>query len=150
STTPGTKTQTWSLDGNGNWNTVITDGTAQDRTHSNVNEIATAGGTPYTYDDNGNLLDDGVRTYQWDALNRLRKVIRKSDGQEVASYTYDAGNRRVSKVVSNGGVDGTATNGRTDFYYDGWRVVEEHDGADAVTQQYVYGNALDEVWTLDN
>ncbi len=29
-------------------------------------------------------------------------------------------------------------------------MVEEHDGADAVTQQYTYGNYLDEVWTLDN
>ncbi|GIW81421.1 MAG: hypothetical protein KatS3mg105_3228 [Gemmatales bacterium] len=42
-------------------------------------------------------------------------------------------------------------NWTTDFYYDGWRVLEERDGFDAVTQQYVYGGtALDEVWTLDN
>ena len=36
------------------------------------------------------------------------------------------------------------------FYYEGWRVVEEHDGSDAIQRQYVYGNYLDEVWTIDN
>ena len=45
---------------------------------------------------------------------------------------------------------GSATNGTTEFYYHGWRVVEERDDADVVLRQYTYGNYLDEVWTLDN
>ena len=40
--------------------------------------------------------------------------------------------------------------GTKDFYYDGWRVMEEHDGSDAILRQYTYGNYLDEVWTLDD
>jgi RHS repeat-associated protein len=168
-TTPSAlQSQTWNLDGTGNWvgNTHTTGGAAgtENRTHSNINELAEITGVPYgnngtgtlQYDDNGNLLTSpvsgGVFIYQWDALNRLRKVSFQTGGvtTEVASYTYDAANRRVSKVVSNGGFDGTAPNGRTDFYYDDWTVVEEHDGTDAITQQYVYGNRPDEVWTLDN
>src|SRR5262249_20929698 len=102
-TTPGVlQSQSWNLDGEGNWvsNTLTTGGVAstENRSHSNVNEVALVSGMPYgdrvdsalEYDDNGNLIDDGVRTYEWDALDRLRKVIRKADGQEVASYTYDS------------------------------------------------------------
>jgi RHS repeat-associated protein len=155
--------QNWTLDGLGNWTTNVhrtggTDGT-EERSSTSFNEINAVTGTPYgggaagthQHDGNGNLTDDGVRLYEYDALNRLRRVRRKSDGMEVGAYSYDAGNRRVRSVVSNGGLDGTATNGTTDYYYDGWRVVEEHDGTDAITQQYVYGDTyLDEVWTLDN
>ena len=46
----------------------------------------------------------------------------------------------------------------TSFYYEGWRVVEERTPTltaspptvDAISQQYTYGNYLDEVWTLDD
>jgi hypothetical protein len=31
------------------------------------------------------------------------------------------------------------------YYYDGWRVLRETDGADALQRSYVYGNYLDEV-----
>jgi RHS repeat-associated protein len=55
----------------------------------------------------------------------------------------------MTKEVLNGGLSGTVPNGRIEFYYDGWRVVEERDGTDQPTQQYTYGNYLDEVWTLD-
>ncbi len=48
------------------------------------------------------------------------------------------------------GAKSCALNGMTDSYYDGWRVVEERDAADAILRQYVYGNYLDEVWTMDN
>jgi RHS repeat-associated protein len=163
--TPGAlQTQTWNLDGLGNWvSNKHTEGGVmgvEDRMHGSFNEIVKLTGMPYDgnatgtylYDKNGNLLDDGVRTYQWDALNRLRKVFKKTDMGNVlvAEYTYDNSNHRMRKIVSNGGVDGTAPNGTTDFYYDDWRVMEEHDSTDTITQQYVYGNYLDELWALDN
>jgi RHS repeat-associated protein len=154
--------QGWTVDGLGNWtaNTHTTGGTTgtENRTAGSFNQITTLTGSPYdgnatgtyVYDNNGNLTDDGVRTYQYDAMNRLRNVFRKSDNLQVAAYTYDSGNRRVRTVVTNGGIDGTLPNGTTDFYYQGWQVVEEHDGTNAITQQYVYGSGLDQVWTLDN
>jgi RHS repeat-associated protein len=49
-------------------------------------------------------------------------------------------------VVTNSGAD---LNGTTDFYLDVWREVEEHDGANALTQQYVYGAYIDEPLVLD-
>jgi|GEM_PF-3413750 len=142
--------QRWNLDGLGNWrDNDITEGgvlTAEDREHSSFNElISTRNGAPVAlvYDDNGNLINDGTLLFEWDYRNRLKRVRSASTGNPlVATYAYDAANRRIRKDVA-----GSAE--ISDFYYDGWRVLEERDGADGVTQQYVFGNYLDEVLTLD-
>jgi len=124
----------WTLDGVGNWQQVD----AETRQHSSFNElIYIEDGSPIDldYDDNGNLTDDGTYEFAWDYQNRLRTVTRKSDGALIAVYAYDADDRRVRKVVTNSGdLDGT-----TDFYYDGWHVIEERDEADTLVQQYVHG-----------
>ena len=64
----------------------------------------------------------------------------------VARLTYDVGATGCGRLQPVPG----RFYGTTDFYYEGWRVVEEHDGSDAILRQYTYGNYLDEVWTLDN
>ena len=135
----------WGLDGVGNWLQV--DG--ETRMHSSFNELIETddgggGITTYQYDDNGNQINQGF-LYEWDSRNRLRTVARKSDGAPIATYSYDALNRRISKDVSNSG----PLDGVTRYYYDGWRVVEERDGADNLVQQYVYGLGLDEPLILD-
>ena len=38
-----------------------------------------------------------------------------SDGFQIATYYYDAGNRRVRKTVMNGGLSGNIPNGTTDY-----------------------------------
>ena len=135
----------FTLDGAGNWSTV--DG--ETRSHSSINEIVTrfdpdGSATSLTYDDNGNLTDDGTVEYRWDALNRLRSVVRKSDGLTTVEYEYDATGRRIRKTVTNSG----ALDGVTRFYYDDHRVIEERDGVNQLTQQYVYGVYIDEVLLL--
>src|SRR5262249_46666628 len=109
--------------------------------------ISRSSGTTTTIlsDDNGNVTDDGTLLYQYDAMNRLRTVTRKSDGMPIASYSYDALGRRIRQVVSNSG----ALNGTTDYYLDSWQEREEHDGAKALTRQTVYGGAIDEPLVLD-
>ncbi len=134
----------WMLDGVGNWQQV--DG--ETREHSSFNEIverSDGGVTAILSDDNGNETDDGTYTFEWDYRNRLRTVTRKADSALVAVYSYDVAGRRIRKVVTNSG----ALDGDTDFYYDGWQVVEERDGADALVQQYVYGVYIDEPLVLD-
>jgi RHS repeat-associated protein len=134
----------WTLDGVGNWERVDD----ETRQHSSFNELTVrnSGGTiTMSHDDNGNVTDDGAFTFAWDYANRLRTVTRKSDGARIAVYAYDALYRRIRKVVTNSG----ALNGTTDFYLDGWRVIEERNGADGVTQQYVYGVGIDEPLVLD-
>ena len=79
-----------------------------------------------TYDDNSNVI--GQVPYVYDSLNR--KV----------AYPYDNFDRPLTQFAN--------LNGKTKYYYNGWRVVEEHDGADAIQQQYVWGNYFDEVGSM--
>ncbi len=39
---------------------------------------------------------------------------------------------------------------KTRYYHNGWRATKERDGSDAIQSQYVWGNYLDEVWTIDD
>lgn len=118
---------------------------AQTRKHSSFNEIIErrrgSDVIVILSDDNGNETDDGTFTFQWDYKNRLRTVNRKSDSALIAAYAYDAADRRIRKVVT--------TSGTIDFDYDGWRTIEERNGADVLTQQYVHGIYLDEPLILD-
>jgi RHS repeat-associated protein len=57
----------------------------------------------YSYDDAGNLLNDGNYAYTYDAENRIIQVnLPGPGGALVATYTYDANGHRVSKT--SGGV----------------------------------------------
>jgi len=88
------------------------------------------------WDKNGNLLRDADYKYTYDAWNNLVKVTAQNDTDVViATYAAYADNRRSKKVVSNrGDLDGT-----TYFFYDGPQVIEERNGSQEVTQQYVWG-----------
>ena len=156
--------QQWDLNGMGDWTELATteggSSLLEIRDHSSFNEIYFADldvdgdGDPRdrTHDDNGNLTDEDLFSFQpdtyafaWDHFNRLRRVTRKSDSTVVAVYSYHADGRRNRKVVTNSG----GLNGTVDFYYDGWRVIEERDGADQQVRQYVYGASIDELLVLD-
>lgn len=58
----------------------------------------------FSYDAAGNLLNDGVHNYSYDAEGRLSAV----DGGATASYVYDAEGRRVRRSAS----------GAVDYLYD--------------------------------
>jgi RHS repeat-associated protein len=168
---PGTnQEQAYNLDGLGNWTTttITPEGgssSTQSRTHNKLNEVTAYGvlptSTPVQYDHgkntaphgsrgNGNIADDGVRLYAYDALNRMTTVKRKSDGATIGQYTYDAQGRRILKVVSNGGLSGTIANGTTRYLYDGDQSVEELSvGITTVTtRQFVWGQYIDELIQL--
>ncbi|KAB2958365.1 MAG: RHS repeat-associated core domain-containing protein, partial [Candidatus Methylomirabilis oxygeniifera] len=90
-----------------------------------------------THDDAGNLTKDADYAYVYDAWNNLVRVKAQNDADVVVGvYAYYADNRRASKVVTNrGDLDGV-----TYFFYDGLREIEERNGAEQVTQQYVWGH----------
>jgi RHS repeat-associated protein len=163
-TLPGAdQVRTYGLDGIGNWKTTNYDligsggsvsSTAEVRQHNYLNEITSVkdivgGGspstTPFAYDQNGNLLNDGVRSYQWDALNRLVQVKKAIDGTVIGTYTYDVLNRRVQKVVSNGGLTGDVTNGSINYLYDGQQIVMELDNSSVWKKIYFWGQYIDEL-----
>ncbi len=49
-------------------------------TANGLNQIATKGGTAFTYDANGNLTSDGIFTYGYDVENRLTNASSAAGG----------------------------------------------------------------------
>ena len=133
-------TQTaYNLDALGNWPSKITDGVTESRTHNNMNEITKVDGVSYLYDDNGNLINDGTNTYEYDYENRLVKVTEKLGGIILGMYKYDSLGRRIEKQAAGDTIS---------YYYDENRVIEEHVGS--VTEAtYIYGNNIDEVISME-
>ena len=136
---------TWKLDGVGNWDQVSSETRQYSSTNELVSRTSPTVNTAITYDEDGNETNDGTYAYTYDAENRLTSVTRDSDSALIAVYSYDALGRRIQKVVTNDG----ALNGTTDYAYDGWQDIEEHNGAGTLTQQYVYGIGIDEPLVMD-
>jgi RHS repeat-associated protein len=114
------RSQSWSPDSLGNFDSVTTNGSTQTRTTNQQNEITSISGSgTVDYDANGNLTADGSgNTYVYDAWNRL--VAVQNSGTTVAGYSYDGLGRRITEV------HGTDTR---ELYYSGDNVVAEwYDG----------------------
>jgi len=101
-----------------------------------VDEDFSSTSVTVTYDDNGNLVDDGTFVYKYDAWNRLVKVQASEDSDvTIQESEYDGIGRRIKKVVTNSGDhDGTVK-----YYYDGWSIIETRDGSDNLVQQMITG-----------
>jgi YD repeat-containing protein len=80
------------------------------------------------WDANGNLTSDGVRSYIWDARDRLTSIVG------VANFVYDAFGRR--QMATRGGTS-------TAFLYDSWDVVQEQQAA-AASADLLIGLDVDE------
>jgi RHS repeat-associated protein len=87
----------------------------------------TNNGTPsnYLYDAAGNVTNDGVHTYQYDAENRVVSM----DNGATAQYKYDYKNRRVSKIIGSSW---------THYIWQGSQVIGEHDATTAYTTNPTY------------
>jgi RHS repeat-associated protein len=73
---------------------VATDGNGNRRTNNYQVTVPSGATRAFVYDGNGNLLDDGERTYQWDAKNRLIETKR---GADTWQWSYNAFDQRVSE-----------------------------------------------------
>jgi RHS repeat-associated protein len=97
---------------------------------NDVNEITNTG---YTYDLNGNLTSDGVRTFEWDAANRLTAIVHPGeDGR--TEFTYDGLSRRVQLVEkdSNGTIQRTSN-----FVWEGMTIAEERNSSNTVIKRFL-------------
>ncbi|OGV70312.1 MAG: hypothetical protein A3K19_09300 [Lentisphaerae bacterium RIFOXYB12_FULL_65_16] len=153
-------TRSWTLDKTGNWQTRLVvppsggPGTTTTYTPNADNEYTAIDATTPTYDANGNLtagtfprpLGEGQgegtqMTFAYDWANRLVAVT--VDGVTVATYTYDAFNRRVTA---------TTADGVTRSVYDGSRLIEEYNDrrpAAGPVRAYVYGVGRVPVFSVD-
>jgi RHS repeat-associated protein len=84
----------------------------------------------YSYDKNGNTKQDEHGTYQYDEENRLTAI----NGNH--QFLYDAIGRKV-KSINNGTI--------INYYYAGYQVIEERDGADNLKKSLVYGIMIDDL-----
>jgi RHS repeat-associated protein len=58
---------------------------------------------PYTYDLAGNVVDDGIRTYSWDAENRLTSIGYKGQPGRTSAFRYDGLGRRLAIIETSTG-----------------------------------------------
>ncbi|MCI0738942.1 MAG: hypothetical protein L0Y72_07850 [Gemmataceae bacterium] len=123
------RSQVWSLDAQGNWSSLNTDGTPVSRTHNKQNQVTAVGSSNLTFDANGNMTTDEFgKPLVFDAWNRLVQV-KNSGGSPIATYKYDALNRRIVETVSG--------STRDIFFSAAWQVLEEREGS-TVKLQYVW------------
>lgn len=122
---------------------TVNDGTATDYSVNSLNQYTTVGGTSLSYDNNGNLTDDGTNKYYYDSRNRLTDVNNQSDAP-IASYKYDDLGRRIEKTV-HGSPDIT-----TKYLYDGDQVICEYDNYNRLMRKFVYGTGIDEAVRMTN
>ena len=107
-----------------------------------------------SHDAAGNLTDDGLYQYAYDAWNRLVEVRRHttdappgSPQRLVATYRYDGLGHRIYKKVANSG-----DKDREEYYYynQKWQLLEIDDAGDRARQQFVWGiNYIDEAVCMD-
>lgn len=71
-------------------------------TSNELNQLSIVNGTPWAYDADGNVTNDGQHQYAWDAANRLIKVTNLATGL-VTSYAYDGLGRRLTIGEQNNG-----------------------------------------------
>jgi RHS repeat-associated protein len=104
---------------------------ATDNYSSNaLNQYSAVGVVARTFDDDGSLINDGTKQFEWDAENRLIAV--KQGTVTVAEYAYDYQSRRITKAVGSS---------VTNFVYDGWNPIAEFSGT-ALSKSYVWGMDL--------
>ena len=99
-------------------------------TYDAANEQTAFAGATLQYDDNGNLTNDGINTYVWDARNRLVAM----SGGATAAFSYDPLGRRSRKTINSIG---------SQFLYDGSDIAAEIGGG-AVGASYLSSLNIDE------
>jgi RHS repeat-associated protein len=135
----GDLTYTYDLAGNrtsvgGSWARTGLPAALGSATYDAANRLTAWDATDFTYDLNGNLIDDETNTYTWNARNQLSGI----SGGVSASFAYDAFGRRRSKTVSS-----TTTN----FLYDGLNFVQELTSGGTPTANVLTGLGIDETFT---
>ncbi|MEK5389042.1 RHS repeat-associated core domain-containing protein [Margalitia sp. FSL K6-0131] len=129
-------TFTYGYDGFGNRTQVkkvTADGQTSiiDAKYNSENEITQYGDESIKYDANGNRIEDGKYSYEWNEKDQLVSIIKKGENTPFVTYSYDEDGKRIQKNVN-----GTVTN----YHYDGdgINVLYETDAQNNVVRSYTY------------
>jgi RHS repeat-associated protein len=120
-------------------------------TYDIANRLTAVGSVSYTWDANGNLLNDGTNTYAYDSANRLKAV---SGGQTAVSYTYNGLGNRLQQTANsttityvndlNAGLTQVLSDGTNTYLYGNVRIAQLPAG-DPQKADYFLGDALGSV-----
>jgi RHS repeat-associated protein len=120
--------------------------------YDDANRLTGVNGVTYTWDNNGNLLNDGVNTYAYDSANRLKAVSNQST---VTSYAYNGLNDRLRETVNgdtttftmdlNTGLTQALSDGANTYIYGNGRIAQV-----TTATEYFLGDALGSVRQLTN
>jgi len=121
--------------------------------YDNANRLTAVNGTPYTWDNNGNLLSDGVSTYTYDKANRLKTVTQ---GANTSAFTYNGLGDRLKQTVNStptnytldlvAGLTQVLADGTNTYLYGNSRIAQQS----ATNTDYFLGDALGSVRQLVN
>ncbi len=117
----------YAYDNRGNITNKTVNGTSTTFAYSNDgwnDKLTSVNGTALTYDENGNVLTYGNKSFTWSSGRNLAQI---TDGDNTYSYTYDENGIRTSKTV----------NGVTTYYNtkDGV-ILSQTDGTNTMYFQY--------------
>jgi RHS repeat-associated protein len=120
--------------------------------YDDANRLASVNGVSYTWDNNGNLLSDGVNTYTYDSANRLKAI---SNQQSAISYSYNGLNDRLQEIVNgstttftmdlNASLTQALSDGTDAYIYGVGRIAQVNTDTD-----YFLGDALGSVRQMTN
>ncbi len=110
-----TDTFAYSYDAVGNRLTQNNNGVVTNYAYDHANRLTSVNGVTYSWDNNGNLLSDGVNTYGYDQANRLISVngqttfayngvgdrLRQTVNSTITNYTLDL-NTGLTQVLADG------------------------------------------------
>lgn len=132
----------WNLSLVGDWDSYD-DGTGPvSRTHNDVHEITSIGGSTVEHDVRGNTTRNAAgQTFTWDWDNRLATTDKDGDGTDDYEAQYDAFGRRVAW--------GTIGAPRTWIYAGQQGIARYIQNGTNPLNRYVYGSYIDEPIFLD-
>jgi RHS repeat-associated protein len=117
--------------GTNNVPVTVTDGSNATKTNNyQVSSNGSASATP-TYDLNGNMTSDGLKTFKWDAENRLIEILYLGVGNKT-SFNYDSLNRYSQLVEIE---SGAITSSKKVLWCADQRC-EENDSINAINKQF--------------
>jgi RHS repeat-associated protein len=110
------------------------------RSATNTVSVSIAANTTFQYDGNGNLTNDGLRSFAYDDENQLIQVW--VPGQWLSQFTYDGKmRRRIRQEFTLQGTNWVQTN-EVFYVYDGNVVIQERDINNLPTTTYTRGKDL--------
>jgi RHS repeat-associated protein len=110
--------------------------------YDDANRLKFVNAVEHMWDDNGNLLSDGVNTYVYDSANRLTSI----SGGQIASFAYNGLGDRLSQngvnytLDLNAGLTQVLNDGTNQYLYGVGRIAQVN-----TTTEYFLGDALGSV-----